>query len=364
MLSWLNNLEQEVEVQLTLADSHGGKTRWLGLSARPAIVDDEKRIVAAIVDISSRKEAEKRLKEISSILHYAMPGDPSKISMDLDSFRIHSMACGLLAQELARSIDYPRPGEAFTAGLFHDIGKLAMEYSLPEEYHMALTLAQKPGVTIRQGEKQIFGANHTFFSDVFLRKWNLPEPLRWAITHHHTQTEIRSSRQDPVYTLTVLVYLSDLVCKACGLGFSGDALIEGVPETVWDRIPVAVDEMVENVVRIIEKLVGQLVGLDQEVNDDLLGDGLISQSCRDREVVLYHDPKTVSLLAVCLARYKSGVIRVSSVEELLQVLGERPALPLVFDDSSANTNMQLYLSPKIDKYLSERFVAASVCTLI
>ena len=53
----------EVEVCLTLMSSQGAQTRWLGISAEPTILDDEKHVVAAIVDISSRKEAQERLKE-------------------------------------------------------------------------------------------------------------------------------------------------------------------------------------------------------------------------------------------------------------------------------------------------------------
>ena len=53
----------EVEVCLTVAHSQGKQTRWLGVSAEPAILGNRKHVVAAIVDISSRKEAEKRLKE-------------------------------------------------------------------------------------------------------------------------------------------------------------------------------------------------------------------------------------------------------------------------------------------------------------
>ena len=53
----------EVEICLTLPSSQGGQTRWFGINAEPAILGNQKHVVAAIVDISSRKEAEKRLKE-------------------------------------------------------------------------------------------------------------------------------------------------------------------------------------------------------------------------------------------------------------------------------------------------------------
>lgn len=52
-----------VEIQLTLEVDNSRITPWFGISAEPVVIDGRKHVVVAISDITSHKEAEKKLQE-------------------------------------------------------------------------------------------------------------------------------------------------------------------------------------------------------------------------------------------------------------------------------------------------------------
>ncbi len=52
----------------------------------------------------------------------------------IDQFWDHSFTCGLAAKTIAEHLGLSSPGQFFVGGLIHDIGKLAMLLTFPDEY--------------------------------------------------------------------------------------------------------------------------------------------------------------------------------------------------------------------------------------
>ena len=95
----------------------------------------------------------------------------------------HLIATGLLAD--ATAWGEVRHSEAFTAGLLHDLGRLAMAAQDPIRYAKVVDLARH-GVPASEAERVIFGMNHAQWGESIGRTWGFPGDIVDAIAEHHT----------------------------------------------------------------------------------------------------------------------------------------------------------------------------------
>lgn len=74
---------------------------------------------------------------------------------------------------------------AYTAGIIHDIGRLALIASWPEEYSELLKTAEEQTVEIARCEQDIFGMDHCQAGRQLVGEWNLPPEFLSIISTHH-----------------------------------------------------------------------------------------------------------------------------------------------------------------------------------
>ncbi len=84
-------------------------------------------------------------------------------------FNLHSAAAAVLADLLSQRVDVPYPEGGFVAGLLHDIGKLLIAVSQPDEPY----------------DPEETGFAHAELSGAVLAHWNLPLPIQEAVLLHH-----------------------------------------------------------------------------------------------------------------------------------------------------------------------------------
>jgi HD-like signal output (HDOD) protein len=68
-------------------------------------------------------------------------------------FNLHSLAVAVLADQLALRTSAPYPEGAFTAGLLHDVGKLLLAVSSPDQFlkiHVTYKAATRPATAKRR----------------------------------------------------------------------------------------------------------------------------------------------------------------------------------------------------------------------
>jgi len=105
-----------------------------------------------------------------------------------DTFWRHSLAAAFGARTLLRSIrptDIAACERAFTGGLLHDIGKMALYLHNPAAYQAVAKQAQAGIEQELEAERKAFGFDHAQVGCALTLKWNLPEDLSLAIGHHH-----------------------------------------------------------------------------------------------------------------------------------------------------------------------------------
>lgn len=131
------------------------------------------------------------IKEIvlSLVIQKFLKNSSTKI-FDIKSFWDYSLFCGSTSRLLARKLGYTIAGEAFVAGLMHDIGILIIADNFTNKFNEIFKLIENKQVGLIQAEEEILDTNHMEIGAFIGQKWNLPEQLCAAILNHHTPYSI------------------------------------------------------------------------------------------------------------------------------------------------------------------------------
>ena len=112
--------------------------------------------------------------------------DIGRAGIDAGALSTHSIGCALLAEAAlrhAQSAAVP----AFTAGMLHDIGRLAMASQHPRHYVRVARMVGQ-GVEALRAEHDVFGVDHSEYGGNVARAWSLPEDHVTAVVEHHGAT--------------------------------------------------------------------------------------------------------------------------------------------------------------------------------
>lgn len=141
--------------------------------------------------------------------------------LDLDELWRHLIACALLNERAGRR------GEdrtsAFTAGLMHDLGRMAMADADPDRYAWVVKLARN-GRTAAAAETELFGYDHEQYGVRVAEDWDLPEEIVEAVGSHHEETGALSALTRNSRELARLLGFGDGVLPAESSPASLDAL--------------------------------------------------------------------------------------------------------------------------------------------
>jgi putative nucleotidyltransferase with HDIG domain len=110
---------------------------------------------------------------------------------------LHSLACAMIAEELAESSSMDR-GTAYTGGVLHDIGRVALAVTQPEQYECFSEEIQEDQPAALRRERECFGVDHCEAGQRLSQEWKLPGEFADLISRHHSKQE---SRQFDMLTL-------------------------------------------------------------------------------------------------------------------------------------------------------------------
>lgn len=100
----------------------------------------------------------------------------------------HSVLCASIAKMTAQQCQYQYPEEAYTAGLLHDIGELALHCAYPNIY-TTLSTDRNKNIALHGLEKSEFASNHLYLGAELLNSYNVSSFLSDAILYHHEPVE-------------------------------------------------------------------------------------------------------------------------------------------------------------------------------
>jgi HD-like signal output (HDOD) protein len=155
----------------------------------------------------------------------------------------HSFAVAVGSQLVATRSRSSISDQAFTAGLLHNLGKVALSIWLEDKLAGMLAIACREGITFDQVERKVLGFDHCDVGAHMGEVWNLPKPLIDAMRYHHNPNAC-----DPHNPLVDCVHVADYLTMSMGLGLGGDGLRYDFQEEALLRLnltPEMFDELAE-----------------------------------------------------------------------------------------------------------------------
>ena len=105
----------------------------------------------------------------------------------------HNLATALWCDALAGHCGIDRP-IGYTAGILHDIGRIALLMSFPDEYAAFLDLSPAGDLDKLEAERKLCDADHCQVGDSLAMSWNFPPILSDVIGHHHDEITSETPR--------------------------------------------------------------------------------------------------------------------------------------------------------------------------
>jgi HD-like signal output (HDOD) protein len=96
----------------------------------------------------------------------------------------HNLATAIICERLGRILVIDSDA-SYTAGLVHDIGRLALLCAFPEKYENLLMEQPSDDLDLLQCERSIFDIDHCQAGKWILEHWDFPEELREVAFLHH-----------------------------------------------------------------------------------------------------------------------------------------------------------------------------------
>lgn len=149
-----------------------------------------------------------------------VPGDEAPL--DGAAFWEHCLAVASAAKMLARHVSAALDGEeAFTAGLLHDLGKIALAWAVPKSYARAWAAAGADNRSLADHERSLLGVDHLVVGRRLAQRWNLPRAIELVLWLHHQPGEAVPASVGEA-DLIRIVALADAIARRGRIGRSGN----------------------------------------------------------------------------------------------------------------------------------------------
>jgi putative nucleotidyltransferase with HDIG domain len=166
----------------------------------------------------------------------------------------HSLATALLSKELAVACR-TGSGEAYTAGLLHDIGRIGLAVCYPAQYADLLSISEKHRLDVLQCERDLFDLDHCQAGAWIAGEWGLTPDIASAAEHHHEEPAPER------VTAPTLAALGCRLAETLGFGVMGsgsawtlEKIRENLPESAQNRFRPDAKTLKASVARQIEQI--------------------------------------------------------------------------------------------------------------
>jgi putative nucleotidyltransferase with HDIG domain len=143
-------------------------------------------------------------------------------TLDPRALWTHALTVATAARELAQEVRFADTGACFTAGLLHDMGKIALAKLDPDNLSAAFAAMRNEGMSLKDAERKHGLAPHDRLGSRLARQWRFPANLTTPIEQHHSvhKPEVRERLVPTLRTLTEIVAVADYLSIACQSPFA------------------------------------------------------------------------------------------------------------------------------------------------
>lgn len=146
---------------------------------------------------------------------------------DHNAFWRHSIGSALCAQSLASELRRDDADLAFTVGLLHDIGRLALASAFAPAFAEVERWRRELDCLDGDAERAVLGIDHAEVGGLIARQWNFAPAIVEAIREHHAPPDAVE------VTLTGIAHVADAVAHALGLAGDADEAVPALALPIW-----------------------------------------------------------------------------------------------------------------------------------
>jgi putative nucleotidyltransferase with HDIG domain len=157
---------------------------------------------------------------------------------DLNSFWRHSIATALCAQAIAR-LSIVGADIAFTAGLLHDLGRLALASMASDELQRVITHRNANDCLMLASERSVLGTDHAAIGAHVALGWHFGPSVVDAIRLHHEPPPSTSA------SLVDIVHAADCVVHALDVARDVNEMVPPLDVGTWNRLALTPEQCQE-----------------------------------------------------------------------------------------------------------------------
>jgi HD-like signal output (HDOD) protein len=144
--------------------------------------------------------------------------------LDNNGLWLHSLAAGTFAQAIAKELNLFKPEEYYISGLLHDVGKVILIQTAPNDYKKVLNLCKEKRISIFEAEQELLGTDHAEIGYIVALHWKLPLMISSSIRFHHDLSYVLPE-DDDVLTMSAVAQYSNFVSNIQHMGDSANVKI-------------------------------------------------------------------------------------------------------------------------------------------
>ncbi len=163
----------------------------------------------------------------------------------------HSLAVAIGSRMVAQKRAPSLEGDAFSVGLIHDAGKLALDAYISEKNKEIQSFLKNQNPSFLAAERQVLGFDHTEIAFDLCMKWKLPESHAEAMRFHHSPESAGNNQ------LAHIVHIANFLAQQSGMG-TGPAFdnepLNNASVAILNLKPSDMDDMTAEMISAVDKI--------------------------------------------------------------------------------------------------------------
>ena len=173
--------------------------------------------------------------------------DSNPESLPIKTFWKHSVACAVLAHDIALLCAKKEPEKYLVAGLMHDMGRALLFSNYPDLAMVALALQQENEVSLLKTELDIFDVQHSMIGAILFGHWQMPKNIVQSALYHH-DPQMCLGKEVPE-----VIYVANQIATALGISCNRNYDMDPATE-IWERLNLKENELYSLVENLDERL--------------------------------------------------------------------------------------------------------------
>lgn len=174
-------------------------------------------------------------------------GIPGEL-VDMEEFWRHAVMTGVLAQAISERCLTLRSDRLFVAGMLHDLGRLVIYLTLPDQAREILFITAGDEWILADTEQEILGFSHTDVGAELFKAWGLPESFQ-SISRYHHQPHMAKDHQHDI----AIVHIALAISRGHMSGFSMDEMLWAIESSAWMTTGLRIEDLAPYLPEMLEK---------------------------------------------------------------------------------------------------------------